>query len=219
MESLKALAQFPGIEYQGNKLEGEYTRNLFKKEKYCASKTVGFYELRNAMSNLKDTFNTYLFVSDANAPVPMYQVDTDDWNTDDWGDPTKVETVSKSMFLWQDWLIFDDLDLGGATLPAEIQTAITDTISNSAKILMKNGVVGSPTWKTLALSNLGYHASVDVLSDMNRRGFNVDNIGNSIYAVFGSMHNPYTSNNVVWATRDTNIKFPVREKSWGRTGK
>lgn len=50
-----------------------------------------------------------MFVSDANAPVPLYDVDAhlndDEW----WSDKENALSVAKSMFLYQDKMLFDEL--------------------------------------------------------------------------------------------------------------
>ncbi len=67
---------------------GELTKSEYDSCKYWAPKTVGFYQLRNTMCHVTDPFNTYMFVSDANAPTPVYDVVPDPeqdmntwWNT------------------------------------------------------------------------------------------------------------------------------------------
>lgn len=62
-----------GIVYDTESRPVSKRKNTFT---YDVPKTVGFYQLRDTMSELKEPFNIYMFVNDANAPVSVYDVDT-----------------------------------------------------------------------------------------------------------------------------------------------
>lgn len=64
---------------------------------YRAAKTVGFYQLGNTLRNLTEPSNTYIMVSDANAPTPLFEPLDDADNA----------TLAKSIFLFNDDSIFD----------------------------------------------------------------------------------------------------------------
>ena len=65
--------------------------------------------------------NTYMFVNDANAPVPVYDVDVSSWSDDDWNTKENALSVANSLFLYPHSSLFDlmkgtdgsDLAIGG----------------------------------------------------------------------------------------------------------
>ena len=47
-------------------------------------KTIGYFQLKNTFSKVTDMFNTYMFVSDANAPTSICGVDVDEDDLEWW---------------------------------------------------------------------------------------------------------------------------------------
>lgn len=101
MDLLKAEAKIPGATYTTKTKKDGSTQNEFKECKYFVPKTVGFYQLRNTLARTTEPFNTYMFVSDANAPVPAYDIDTSD-KEDSWWTKENALNVSNSIFMYQD---------------------------------------------------------------------------------------------------------------------
>ena len=87
LEAVKNTTRFPGIKYNISNIDKDgYTKNDYLQCDYWAPKTVGFYQLRNSFTKINDSINTYMFVQDANAPKPLYDVviDPDNIGLDNW---------------------------------------------------------------------------------------------------------------------------------------
>lgn len=108
IDMLQSEAKIPGVEYNTVTFnDGVTTISSFLNCKYYVPKTVGFYQLRNTMTEVTEPVNTYMFVSDANAPVPVYDVDVSKWSDDDWNKKENALKVANSLFLWHNSDLFD----------------------------------------------------------------------------------------------------------------
>lgn len=181
MDMVEREAKFPGITYKSPGFGNSIC-------KYWAAKTVGFYQLRNTFAKLDEPFNTYMFVSDANAPVPVYDIDTSDKDDAWWEDKDNALSVANSLFLYQDSKLFDvigDVRIGGDL-----------------------GKYSNFSWRRLLQSNLAWHAQnlayVNMAKDAKLR---MPSSGHDICAVFQSLKNPYTNTNIVLATRSNYANF------------
>ena len=126
MEALETMQMFPGVEYdeRGNK-------NQYKSCRYWAPKTTGFYQLRNTLRNLSETYNIYLMVSDANAPKPL----------------TNDNTTGTSIFMWHEKDLFsEDGELGGINLPTNVNDVVKGITGKSKQY----------TYNTLFKTNCAY---------------------------------------------------------------
>ena len=61
------------------------------------------------LKNLNQPTNIYLLVSDANAPRPLYGVDTSNWKYSDWDVDEKRKKVADSILLAEDSSIATEL--------------------------------------------------------------------------------------------------------------
>lgn len=148
---------------------------------YKALNTIGYYQLRNTLTQIDDPVNLYLMVSDANAPVKLYETNS----------ASSTEEIANSIFLCNDDRMFEDMD--ETPLPANIHTIISgfdppDKFKNNGKW----------TWRLLRHSNCIYHKN----RTLNKL---VDGIGshesNAIRTIFG-LDNPYRKTTIVFSKRD-----------------
>lgn len=129
MELLKTNAMFPGVEYKNSGEKKGIQKMQFISCKYDVPRTVGYYQLKNTFATCSEPFNTYMFVDDANAPTPIYDVDTSN-KDDEWWEKN-VETVSNSMFMYQDSRLFkaiEDIEIG-----SDFNDALNTAIGNKNK--------------------------------------------------------------------------------------
>ncbi len=107
--------------------------------------------------------NLYLFVSDANAPLPLYDIDTSSWSDAQWANPENVERVAKSIFLYGNEELVDDIQ-NDAPLPPHINRKLLKYLSqresnhwvaNQGNPWSEEG--GYFTWKALIETNNLYH--------------------------------------------------------------
>lgn len=76
MDYVEENKRFPYVTYSETK--AKYTSTGFYSP---GASTFGFYQLRNTLCTTEvKPVNMYLFVSDANAPLPLYDVDTSSWS-------------------------------------------------------------------------------------------------------------------------------------------
>lgn len=202
MDMVEREAKFPGITYKPGRASGGFTRNTFQSCKYWVPKTVGFYQLRNTFAKLDEPFNTYMFVSDANAPVPVYDIDTSDKDDAWWEDKGNALSVANSLFLYQDSSLFDaigDVEIQGDFGKALYKCWTGNEFGDKSKF---------NTWRHLLISNGGWHTSnlayVNIADDAKLRR---PSSGYKICAVFQSLKNPYTNMNIVLATRSNYANF------------
>lgn len=202
MDMVEREAKFPGITYKPKGASGGFTRNTFRSCKYWVPKTVGFYQLRNTFAKLDEPFNTYMFVSDANAPVPVYDIDTSDKDDAWWEDKDNALSVANSLFLYQDFKLFDvigNIEIQGDFGKALYKCWTGNEFGDKSKF---------KTWRNLLRSNLGWHfgniAYSKIASDAKLRQ---PSSGHDICAVFQSLNNPYTNTNIVLATRSNYANF------------
>ena len=220
LDEVKNTTHFPGTKYTRGKTDKDgYTKNQYLQCDYSAPKTVGFYQLRNSFFKLNDSINTYMFVSDANAPTPLYEVAIDPENIgldNWWNDQDNAKSVAYSLMFEQDSSLFDDI--GEVNLPQEVGK-IFYKCKNGKEWDTKKPL---PTYNDLLKSNIDYHfdneSAAEYKSKLKEMGFD-DTMDKSIpeekwkaesyrlNSVFQSLKNPYTSTNVVWATRIDYNKF------------
>lgn len=187
---------------------------------YSVPRTVGFYQLRNTMARVSDSFNTYMFVSDANAPVPLYDVESEiNW----WNDESKSLEVSNSLFLYADSLLFNQI--GEVKLPFdEIGKTFYKCLKGKAwkgssdNWNSKQGI----TWKNVLESNLSYHylnkSAEDELKSNSLQQLNDEGAMN-MYAVFQGLRNPYQNTNIILATRKDYEDFANAKGTWKASNK
>ena len=151
MDRIEREAKFPGIIYKTRSDSSGFTTNTFQSCKYWVPKTVGFYQLRNTFAKLDEPFNTYMFVSDANAPVPVYDIDTSDKDDAWWEDKGNSLSVANSLFLYQDSKLFDVI--GNIEIQGDFGKALFKCWNG------KEYIDGQRfrTWRDLLLSNTGWH--------------------------------------------------------------
>lgn len=202
MDMVEREAKFPGITYETMKMKDGYISNTLKSYKYWVPKTVGFYQLRNTFAKLDEPFNTYMFVSDANAPVPVYDIDTSDKDDAWWEDKDNALSVANSLFLGQDYMLFKEIknvEIQGDFGKALYKCWNGREFGDRSKFI---------TWRDLLRSNLGWHfgniAYSKIASDAKLRQ---PSSGHDICAVFQSLNNPYTNTNIVLATRSNYANF------------
>lgn len=154
LDAVKDTMHFPGIEYTTGKADKNgYANSQYEQCDYWVPKTVGFYQLRNTFCRVADTFNTYMFVSDANAPTPLYDVAIDPENIglDNWWEDTNnARAVAYSLMLEQDSSLFDDI--GKISLPQEVGEAFYKC--KHGKEWEPNKSL--PTYNDLLKSNIDY---------------------------------------------------------------
>ena len=146
--------------------------------------TFGFFQLRNTLCTTQlNPVNTYLFVSDANAPRPLYDVP----------DNATVDEKAKSMYLCGNSELMDDIE--ETPLPEHINSKLLEYLNpTESNYWVSNGNGGSFTWKTLSYSNNVYHRK--------REGKTSDyTMYNDIEAVFGGLENPYCKTTMVFGER------------------
>lgn len=144
MDMVEREAKFPGITYKSPGFGDSIC-------KYWAAKTVGFYQLRNTFAKLDEPFNTYMFVSDANAPVPVYDIDTSDKDDAWWEDKGNALSVANSLFLYQDSQLFDVI--GNIEIQGDFGKALFKCWNGKEYIDGRR----FRTWRDLLLSNTGWH--------------------------------------------------------------
>lgn len=222
MDALKRDAAFPGVSYSKYSEKKGVVSRTFSTCDYWVPNTIGYYQLRNTLTKVTDPFNMYMFVSDANAPLPSYNVDVSDKDEDWWSDKDNALLVANSFFLLDDERLFDDI--GNCELPDAIGQAMyncyygskgptrwSEHVANRSKNL-------ASTWNTLLESSKGYHYHRKL--DMKSAGITSGTY--EIGVVFGSgMANPYTSNNVIIAKRDNWAKFKAGNNAnyWNSTNR
>lgn len=174
-DSLLSGKGIPGVTYSGGKA---------KKVSYDVAKTLGFYQLGSIFRKVNDPVNTYLMVSDANAPTPLYDVDTTSWTDDDWA--SRSAEVAGSLYLAKDYKLFAPFVDLVATFP------------NNTK---------NYTWGGLIRSNASWWSKRSI----NQVDKACPNSGTAkrMNSVFG-LENPYTKNTVVFGYRDD---YPDIQKS------
>lgn len=129
-------------------------------------------------------------VGNANAPTPLYDVDTSEWKDSDWKTEANLKKVADSIYMAMDSDFFKPIE--GLALP---------------KITVKNGETetelswpsGITTFKDLVESNAKYHGSQVGKSDVETL-FRSAPSYRGVVASLG-LHNPYTTNNVIYAYR------------------
>lgn len=195
---MEETTHFPRINYKNIRTGNNGFTTSQYDECHCdAPKTVGFYQLRNTFCKVTEPYNTYMFVSDANAPIPLYDVQVG--VGDDWWTKENARKVAQSLYLGADESLFDDI--GDIPLPDGVSTAFTNKTN-----------VNNPTYGHLMKSNIGYHYSdKPYKSDtagtsgaaLKGLGFGLPETGDAynISVVFHGLQNPYTSTNLVLATR------------------
>ena len=152
MKMLKEEAKFPGGEY-GNPIVGTNgTYNTFLGCKYYMPKTIGFYQLRNTFTKVEEPFNTYMFVSDANAPVPLYDVDVSDKDDAWWNTKENALSVANSLFLFHNLSLFDD-----TLANLQIKGDVGKYIYKAVTLRDYSDGVTWRTWKDVWKCNLGWH--------------------------------------------------------------
>ena len=178
---------FPGVTYGSTK-----TTLTGKSYDYSCPKTIGFYQLNRTMRKIGNVVNTYVMVGNANAPTPLYDVDTSTWTDDDWSNSENLKKVADSLYLNNDNELFNDID--AFPLPESIQSIInTDYPFMKAS---KDAAYGWDNtrkkwiWKTLRVMNQAYHLS---------KTKNDDYLG--IRTVLGYV-SPYKTTNIVFGKRE-----------------
>ena len=171
VEDLIEHGTFPGVIYgtggELNKIEQDWAM------------TVGFYRLRNQVSKLTRPVNTFIFVSNADAPRLIKDSE---------------RTIA---FLHNDRKFFDQIR--GKSLPAAISLQVNAlcplglSADNKAALGYKSS---SSTWTfaTLVYMNMVYLYYQFGKSDDYE-------LAKKICTVFGDMHNPYTSTKIIWGIR------------------
>jgi hypothetical protein len=152
-----------------------------------------------------------MFVSDANAPLPTYDVDVSGKDNDWWSDTDNALKVSNSFFLDEDDRLFDDLL--NCELPDAIGAAMYNCWYGADKgpgkwaehITHRDKKSDfASTWENLLKSNKVYH----YYRQIKLKDLGIEDSPNGIHKVFGSgFVNPYTSNNVIIAQRENWKKF------------
>ena len=150
------------------------------------------------MTKVTEPFNTYMFVSDANAPVPVYDVDVSNWSDDDWEKKENALKVANSLFLWHNSDLFDAI--------GNIEINDNSNIGRTLYYLIngKEWTSGKAfaTWNDVLKTNMGWHriddSSKSEMGDLQKPS---SAASRDLYVVFQSLNNPYTNTNLVLATR------------------
>ena len=174
LDKICSDAEIPNVVYETSKTN-DVTVNKFISCDYDVPKTIGFYQLRNTLANLTEPFNTYLFVSDANAPVPAFDVDTSPDGF--WDNPDNVKKVSDSLFLFHDSTLFEDIKK--IPITGEAGEALFRLMRGRDRKETDKWI----TWDVLYQSNLWWHAQNKPDVDGND-SVPVQGIARSMYAVF-----------------------------------
>lgn len=230
LSQLEETTRFPGIEYKTTYRADDFIQNQFLSSNYYVPKTVGFYQLRNTFCKVTEPYNTYMFVSDANSPTPLYDVDIDEDNPDEWWDnPENAKEVAKSLLLYEDSVLFDALsdvkvkkDIGEIFYKLKRGRDWDDQWDWRTRS-------DFPSWKDMMISNLGYFLNDKLV---NLKKFGIETIAGGIYnddsfdcagaklhSVFQSLRNPYTSTNIVLATRRGYNSFNSGPGNWSKANK
>ena len=80
---------------------------------YSALKSLGFYSLRNILTRYSPQTDIFLMVGNANAPTPLYDVDTSNWDSE-WNNESNLKKVADSIYMAMDSDFFkpiEDTDL------------------------------------------------------------------------------------------------------------
>ena len=232
IRSLEETTRFNGIDYTSTYKNNDWVNNKFNTCKYYVPKTVGYYQLRNTYCNVTEPFNTYMFVSDANAPTPLYDVAVDKENPDDWWNvPENAKKVSDSLFLYSDFNFFNDI--GSLKVRKDIGVKFYNmTHTNEwddSKADWKTSAQ-FPCWKDILNSNVGYYwdnAIVNKVKDLGMEAISAGSIDDSgidaagayVQTVFQSLRNPYTNTNLVLATRNGYSGFKSAGGNWSKDNK
>jgi hypothetical protein len=205
MDMIKSEAKIPGVTYKTNELADGSIQNTFENCKYWVPKTVGFYQLRNTLATVTEPYNTYMFVSDANAPVPVYDIDISDKDDTWWDNKDNALDVANSIFMFQDSGLFDTIK--DVPINGEFGKALFKCVNGKEIDESKNKFL---TWGNLLKYNTDWHcantASDALVQDADIAPIDTDESMN-LYAVFQSLNNPYTSTNVVFAIRTDYTTF------------
>jgi hypothetical protein len=172
------------------------------------------------MCHVTEPFNTYLFVSDANAPIPLYNVEipsnqqTTWWNVED-----NAKKVANSLYLWHNSLLFRDI--GKLKLPYDIGNAFYRCKNDNPNATIQPNDPDFPTYNDLMKSNFAYHRANNSEYPQDGNSHELQRIdGNKaavIAAVFQGLTNPYTNTNMVLATRKNYSAFSASK--WNTTHK
>ena len=158
---VKQYRKFPGVSYGAPDKDNVISSTSYN---YDVLKTTGFYQLRHTLVNLKDSVNTYLFVSDANSPTCLYETKHPDYDQT-WPEEV-LEDVANSIFLGNDNRLFKDID--SALLPERISNEIRNNsgvkiAKNAEETAQRQGYYNEEsnrfTWKMLRLLCSYYHGN------------------------------------------------------------
>jgi len=103
MESTKLLTETQkSTLYESGQMPGNSSIDKKHYVSYDWLKTIGYFQLRNTMALTDQPVNSYMFVSDANAPTPLY----------DTGEVTAANAleVAKSFYMNNEPRLFKDMD-------------------------------------------------------------------------------------------------------------
>lgn len=204
---MQETTKFAGVEYKTKTTRDGAFKHEFQSCEYYAPNTVGFYQMRNTFCNLdaSNPYNTYLLVSDANAPTPMYDIDTSTWQDEDWNNEANIFNISSSLFLGASSSFFDeikDIKLEYNTLGNMFYKAKTGKDWPANKDWQKQGL----DWEDVFKSNIGFHYSnKEPEKEVNASGLQYGpavQFAERAYAVFQGLRNPYTTTNLILAHRD-----------------
>lgn len=215
MEAIKNTTHFPGVSYKDIRKSGGIVHSSYDHCQYWVPKTIGYYQLRNTFCRVTDPYNTYMFVSDANAPTPVYDVPIDPEpkiGVDNWWDNEEnVKKVSNSLFFEGDQDVFEDiLDV---KLPERVGKAFYEARYGNAYTGEWTTDKNFPKYKHLLKSNQGYHywdsSAVKEVQNANLQTLPEDSVGDvgDVNGVFQGLHNPYTNTSIVLATRSNYDDF------------
>ena len=126
-------------------------------------------------------------VGNANAPTPLYDVDTTNWRDSDWSNSENLKKVADSIYMAMDSDFFKPIE------DIELPTIKT------GETVVPWPMGTNSTFKDLVKSNAKYHGEKVGKNNVETL-YKAAASYNGVVASLG-LHNPYTSNNVIYAYR------------------
>ena len=171
MQQLKTNSVIDGMTIDSN-------QKTLKSCAYHVLKTIGFYKLRNVVASLDVPFNVYTFVSDANAPRPLFTAN----NSIELPDSMYMDNDDDFLFDLSKSGAWGGSNLGSVKLPSNMSQTIQ---------------VADPTWNTVKTASIVHHSKKTPVNSGVMDASSAVRISN----VFGDLTSPYEKTAIVYAKR------------------
>ena len=184
---------------------GHYLVNLNSDNdyEYSAFNTLGFYYLNNSFSTqVKDSVNIYLMVSDANAPKKITELEVDDGIYDYLTTDDAVARASRTVCMYNDEDLFDEsTPLGKMVIPDSLTRIILGTSYEEG--------TSTYTMSQLMESNRNFWGKSELTVDTKNMTMSLDT-SKLVKNIFG-FRNPYINTTIVLGQRSGWKDFAKKE--------